>query len=164
MKREEPILNIQGSIIYNKRPSSSNVTKTKQTIVNAIQSLPIKEQQIPFKSNIVQIKVKNDKNQEKLFYCNHEILVREIKFFSDLNSNEIQVNCDLNVFAYLMEFVNTRMIKIPNPQASISILVSAKFLLMETLVLVCLDYIANQISAVSMLDIDMVHSCNLVLH
>ncbi|UJR35896.1 hypothetical protein I4U23_028639 [Adineta vaga] len=99
------------------------------------------------------------KNEKRQFSCNRSLLIREMRYFADYLKDEpdqaeevdISVHCDINIFQWLMSFVNRRLSgEKPelDPSISISILVSSDFLKMDKLVIETLNYIHTHIKEI----------------
>jgi hypothetical protein len=99
------------------------------------------------------------KTLKRQFSCNRSLLIREMRYFADylkdepeqLEEVDISVHCDLDIFQWLMSFVNRRSSSsIPElePRIAISILISSDFLKMDKLVLQSLDYIHQHINEI----------------
>lgn len=97
------------------------------------------------------------KSLKRQFTCNRSLLIREMRYFADYLKDEpdqieevdISVHCDLDIFQWLMSFVNRRApTKLPElePRIAVSILISSDFLKMDKLVRQSLDYIHEHIS------------------
>ncbi|CAF0730699.1 unnamed protein product [Rotaria sordida] len=89
---------------------------------------------------------------QRQFSCNRSLLIREMRYFADYLKDEpdqveevdISVHCDLDIFQWLMSFVNrSSSSKEPElePRIAVSILISSAFLKMDKLVFQSLDYI-----------------------
>jgi hypothetical protein len=99
------------------------------------------------------------KNLKRQFTCNRTLLIREMRYFADYLKDEpdqieevdISVHCDLDIFQWLMSFVNRRSSsKLPElePRIAVSILISSDFLKMDKLVRQSLDYIHEHINEI----------------
>jgi len=99
------------------------------------------------------------KSLKKQFPCNRTLLIREMKYFADYLKDEpdqieevdISVHCDLDIFQWLMSFVNRRTAsKLPElePRIAISILISSDFLKMDKLVRQSLNYIHEHLNEI----------------
>ena len=99
------------------------------------------------------------KTLKRQFTCNRSLLIREMRYFADYLKDEpdkveevdISVHCDLDIFQWLMSFVNRRTsTKVPElePRIAVSILISSDFLKMEKLVLQSLDYIHEHMNEI----------------
>lgn len=99
------------------------------------------------------------KSLKKQFTCNRTLLIHEMKYFADYLKDEpdqmeevdISVHCDLDIFQWLMSFVNRRTAtKLPElePRIAVSILISSDFLKMDKLVRQSLNYIHEHINEI----------------
>ncbi|CAF0830019.1 unnamed protein product [Adineta ricciae] len=99
------------------------------------------------------------KNEKRQFSCNRLLLIREMRYFADYLKDEpdqaeevdISVHCDINIFQWLMSFVNRSLSgEIPQlePSIAISILVSSDFLKMDKLVIETMKYIHEHIKEI----------------
>jgi hypothetical protein len=99
------------------------------------------------------------KSLKRQFTCNRSLLIREMRYFADYLKDEpdqieevdISVHCDLDIFQWLMLFVNRRSSsKCPElePRVAVSILISSDFLKMDKLVRQSLDYIHEHINEI----------------
>lgn len=99
------------------------------------------------------------KTLKRQFSCNRSLLIREMRYFADYLKDEpdqaeevdISVHCDLDIFQWLMSFVNRRITgKEPDlePRIAVSILISSDFLKMDKLVTLTLDYIHNHMNEI----------------
>ncbi|XP_065562541.1 SANT and BTB domain regulator of class switch recombination-like [Artemia franciscana] len=100
----------------------------------------------------VTIQCRDDgKNLSKNFQCRSWSLLKEMPYFSkaikgqDLSDVDIKVHCDVNVFDWLIRWIESqqyRSLETPGlePTNVVPIMVSASFLEMEKLVQLCLNY------------------------
>lgn len=99
------------------------------------------------------------KNLKRQFTCNRTLLIHEMRYFADylkddpdqVEEVDISVHCDLDIFQWLMSFVNRRSSnKAPDlePRIAVSILISSDFLKMDKLVHQTLDYIHEHINEI----------------
>lgn len=99
------------------------------------------------------------KTLKRQFSCNRSLLIREMRYFADYLKDEpdqieevdISVHCDLDIFQWLMSFVNRRSAeKEPQlePRIAISILISSDFLKMDNLVNQTLEYIHDNMNEI----------------
>jgi hypothetical protein len=99
------------------------------------------------------------KSLKRQFTCNRTLLIREMRYFADYLKDEpdqieevdISVHCDLDIFQWLMLFVNRRSSSKPpdlEPRIAVSILISSDFLKMDKLVRQSLDYIHEHINEI----------------
>lgn len=106
------------------------------------------------------------KGLKRQFTCNRTLLIQEMRYFADyltaepeqLEEVDISVHCDLDIFQWLMSFVNRQSAEtMPElePRFAISILISSEFLKMDKLVAQSLDYIHDHINEI------MASNCNI---
>jgi len=99
------------------------------------------------------------KSLKRQFTCNRTLLIHEMRYFADylkddpdqIEEVDISVHCDLDIFQWLMSFVNRRSSsKVPElePRIAVSILISSDFLKMDKLVRQSLDYIHEHINEI----------------
>lgn len=99
------------------------------------------------------------KNLKRQFTCNRTSLIQEMRYFADylkddpdqIEEVDISVHCDLDIFQWLMSFVDRRKISKPpelEPRIAVSILISSDFLKMDKLVQQTLDYIYEHINEI----------------
>jgi hypothetical protein len=107
-----------------------------------------------------------DENQQisKDFCCKRDILVKHMKYFEKFlaeNENgyddiDISVHCDVEIFEWLMTYIHEPDTP-PKIEKSIivSILISSEFLQMESLVDLCIQHVAGNLSEIIKLPIDL---------
>jgi len=99
------------------------------------------------------------KSLKRQFTCSRSLLIREMRYFADhlkdepdqIEEVDISVHCDLDIFQWLISFVNRRSSsKIPElePRIAVSILISSDFLKMDQLVGQSLNYIHEHINEI----------------
>ncbi|KAK1793697.1 hypothetical protein P4O66_011464 [Electrophorus voltai] len=106
------------------------------------------------------------KNLKQDFECPRHLLVKEMRYFSEYLSMDVQrweevdisVHCDIQIFDWLMSYVkrnceepeSEKYIERPKlePSNVISILISSEFLKMDTLVEECIQFCHKHMSAV----------------
>ncbi|CAF1901250.1 unnamed protein product [Rotaria magnacalcarata] len=99
------------------------------------------------------------KTLKRQFSCNRSLLIREMRYFADYLKDEpdqaeevdISVHCDLDIFQWLMSFVNRRSATTEpdlEPRIAVSILISSDFLKMDKLVRETLDYIHSHMNEI----------------
>lgn len=101
----------------------------------------------------------------KDFNCKRKLLVANMKYFeSFLSENEngyddidISVHCDVEIFEWLMSYIQSINVKTPilDKSVVISILISSDFLQMDKLVDQCLEFIVSCLSDIIKLPIDL---------
>lgn len=142
----------QSLITKNQRRLESNVDQEQE------QEL---ENEKPIKDNTqITITVCDEaKKMKKQFHCNRTLLIREMRYFADylkdeseqLEEVDISVHCDLDIFQWLMSFVNRHQTEQPpvlEPRFVVSILISSEFLKMDKLVSMSLDFIHDHINEI----------------
>lgn len=105
----------------------------------------------------------DNRKVERNFVCKKSKLLSHMKYFNqyreegtELEDLEISVHCDINIFEWLMNYVQNPStqklsIKISNV---ISILISSEYLRMEGLAKECIEYIVKHIGEVLLLPIN----------
>uniref|UniRef100_I3J4D5 SANT and BTB domain regulator of CSR n=1 Tax=Oreochromis niloticus TaxID=8128 RepID=I3J4D5_ORENI len=103
------------------------------------------------------------KNLKQDFTCPRDLLVKEMRYFSEYLSVDpqrweevdISVHCDVQIFDWLMNYVRRNSAGEGNkdkprlePSNVISILISSEFLKMDTLVEECIQYCHKHMSAI----------------
>jgi Domain of unknown function (DUF3342) len=99
------------------------------------------------------------KSLKRQFSCNRTALIREMRYFADYLKDEpeqieevdISVHCDLDIFQWLMSFVNRHTSgESPKlePRIAISILISSDFLKMDKLVVQSVAYIHDHMNEI----------------
>ena len=107
-----------------------------------------------------------DENQQisKDFCCKRDILVKHMKYFEKFlaeNENgyddiDISVHCDVEIFEWLMTYIHEPDSPPKIEKAIIvSILISSEFLQMESLVELCIQHVASNLSEIIKLPIDL---------
>lgn len=107
-----------------------------------------------------------DENQQisKDFCCKRDILVKHMKYFEKFlaeNENgyddiDISVHCDVEIFEWLMTYIHEPDTPPKIEKAIIvSILISSEFLQMESLVELCIQHVASNLSEIIKLPIDL---------
>jgi hypothetical protein len=150
---ETVYLGIQQSIVSNKN------TNQIQQHENDDDDETVTEQDNNESSQISITVCDEAKTLKRQFSCNRSLLIREMRYFADYLKDEpdqveevdISVHCDLDIFQWLMSFVNRRTSpKIPElePRIAVSILISSDFLKMDKLVLQSLDYIHEHMNEI----------------
>jgi len=91
------------------------------------------------------------------FNCKRDILVKNMKYFKSFLPNaensfedvDISVHCDVEIFEWLMQFIH-EVIDPPKLDKAIvvSILISSEFLQMDSLVELCLQFIATNLNEI----------------
>ena len=115
--------------------------------------------------NIVVIHVCDENRQvTRDFNCGRDILMENMKYFKSylsgaehtLEEVDISVHCDVEIFEWLMQFIHTSE-NSPKLDKSIvvSILISSEFLQMDSLVEICLQFIATHLNEIIKLPIDL---------
>lgn len=98
------------------------------------------------------------------FCCKREILIKYMKYFENFLSEtengyediDISVHCDIDIFEWLMAYIHS-----PNnpPKMDksivISILISSDFLQIDSLIDLCLEFVANNLNEIIKLPIDL---------
>src|SRR5690606_39506337 len=91
-------------------------------------------------------------NVNKDFVCKRDLLLREMKYFRTYITDncsfediDISVHCDINIFQWLMDYINKRDGKTPQLDIAwaISILISSDFLEMDELVETTLKFVRD---------------------
>jgi len=102
------------------------------------------------------------KRVNKDFKCSKSILMNRMKYFESHLQNcqavedlEISVHCDVDIFDWLMQYINGEERPRLEVAKVISILISSEFLQMEDLVLECLEFVKDNLERVVMLPLDM---------
>lgn len=101
------------------------------------------------------------KNLKQDFYCQRDVLVKEMRYFAEYLSADAQrwedvdisVHCDVQIFDWLMKFVKRATAESENvpklePANVISILISSDFLKMDALVQACIEFCHKNMSAI----------------
>ncbi len=115
--------------------------------------------------NIVVIHVCDENRQvTRDFNCRKDILMENMKYFNSyltgaehtLEEVDISVHCDVEIFEWLMQFIHAPE-KLPKLDKTIvvSILISSEFLQMDSLVEMCLQFIASHLNEIIKLPIDL---------
>ncbi|KAI9356977.1 hypothetical protein DFJ73DRAFT_821670 [Zopfochytrium polystomum] len=105
--------------------------------------------------------VDETRNAQRDFFCKHQLLVREMKYFHDFinersggHTLDIDVHCDIEVFEWLMAYINRQRPGL-EPRTAVSVLISSNFLQMEPLENICLTYIHDHLDEVVKVPIDL---------
>jgi hypothetical protein len=151
------------SASINKDPSDLRVTTAEPTEFDRYWAKPIEE--IQDKTDLVVIHVCDEsRNVTRDFCCRRKILVEHMKYFESFLSEtdsgfddiDISVHCDVDIFEWLMAYIHFSS----SPPAMdkgivISILISSEFLQIEALVDSCISYIADNLTDIIRLPIDL---------
>mmetsp|Transcript_3749 Transcript_3749/g.5862 ORF Transcript_3749/g.5862 Transcript_3749/m.5862 type:complete len:925 (+) Transcript_3749:62-2836(+) len=155
--------------------TSSNTASETQAVPNSTPAVESKGQEEKYwkmsddeprnEGDVVIIHV-CDENQQisKDFCCKRDILVKHMKYFEKFlaeNENgyddiDISVHCDVEIFEWLMTYIHEPD-NPPKVEKSIivSILISSEFLQMDSLVELCIQHVANNLSEIIKLPIDL---------
>ncbi|CAG9324974.1 unnamed protein product [Blepharisma stoltei] len=144
----------QPAPVYN-RPIQSNPPEPSRT--------PVLKQPIISSDEDIIIHVCDEaKKIEKDFKCPKSVLITKMKYFESHLQNcqsvddlEISVHCDVDIFEWLMQYMNNREKPELEMNKVISILISSEFLQMQTLVSECLEFVSRNLEEVVKLPIDM---------
>jgi hypothetical protein len=110
-----------------------------------------------------------NRNINKDFKCNKEILISQMKYFekftqgtgttpaSTLEDLDISVHCDIQIFEWLMKYLKSPIEQARSLETGsvISILISAEYLQMPRLVDECVSYMKNNLMDIIKLPIDL---------
>uniref|UniRef100_A0A2C9LIL3 SANT and BTB domain-containing protein n=1 Tax=Biomphalaria glabrata TaxID=6526 RepID=A0A2C9LIL3_BIOGL len=137
------------------RPSSSKAKGVREDKEKQSASKEnIQRREIGLKGPVMVIHVCDEgKNLKKDFQCPRDLLVQEMRYFSEYLSTDAQrwedvdisVHCDVQIFDWLMHYVKRGTKEAPQepklePNNVVSILISSEFLKMDTLVEECIKY------------------------
>jgi hypothetical protein len=102
-----------------------------------------------------------NKKVERDFRCKKDILLREMKYFEkhlkmtdSADDIDISVHCDIKIFEWLMDYLNNAKPNLEQEKV-IPILISAEFLVMDRLIVDCIQYIVKNLSEITKLTMDM---------
>ncbi|KAK0045577.1 hypothetical protein Bpfe_024943 [Biomphalaria pfeifferi] len=139
----------------NSRPSSSKAKGVREDKEKQSASKEnIQRRELGLKGPVMVIHVCDEgKNLKKDFQCPRDLLVQEMRYFSEYLSTDAQrwedvdisVHCDVQIFDWLMHYVKRGTKEAPQepklePNNVVSILISSEFLKMDTLVEECIKY------------------------
>ncbi|KAK7901283.1 hypothetical protein WMY93_018052 [Mugilogobius chulae] len=165
--------NTQGGAEEESRGQSKNTVARKSSLSGRVCSVEKKEKRVTIEEDGKPQKAKDPnmvihvcdetKSLKQDFTCPRELLVKEMRYFSEYLSVDAQrwdevdisVHCDIQIFDWLMNYVRRNSGRDGakdkprlEPSNVISILISSEFLKMDTLVEECIQYCHKHMSAI----------------
>jgi hypothetical protein len=144
------------------RPSSSAAYEDSSRARSPMQTVPAETYLLSSNDQIVIHVCDENRKVNRDFKCSKTLLLSQMKYFekylvgsTTIEDIDISVHCDVEIFEWLMKYLQESEQPELNVSNVISILISSDFLQMEGLVDKCIDFVRQNLEKVCKLAIDM---------